>query len=65
MFENPCWPLIVLAKERDKEIMRGEKSDSVPLNYSNLKLGSGVAPISSYLNEGIRVVAATDGAAKQ
>ena len=43
--------------------MRERKATVSHCISSNLKLGSGVAPISSYLNEGIRVVVATDGAA--
>ncbi|WP_320992083.1 amidohydrolase [Hungatella sp.] len=64
MFENPVLAAhCVWLEERDKEIMRERKATVSHCISSNLKLGSGVATISSYLDEGIRVVVATDGAA--
>lgn len=64
MFENHVLAAhCVWLEERDREILRENKATVSHCISSNLKLGSGVAPINGYLDEGIRVVIATDGAA--
>lgn len=64
IFENPVLAAhCVWLEEQDREILRANKATVSHCISSNMKLGSGVAPVAGYLQEGINVVVATDGAA--
>lgn len=52
------WP-----QEGDFELLNRENVGVVLCPQSNLKLASGIPPVSRYIDEGIRVVLGTDGAA--
>lgn len=52
------WP-----QEGDWELLKRDNVSVIPCPQSNLKLGSGIPPLSRYLDEGIRVALGTDGAA--
>lgn len=52
----------VFIEEEDIEIMRKAKASVSHCISSNLKLGSGIAPIAKYDSLGLNVVIATDGA---
>lgn len=64
MFDVPCTAAhCVWVSPEDREIFR-RRGVSVAHNpTSNMKLGSGFAPIPEFLNEGINVTLGTDGAA--
>ena len=53
----------VWLNDKDIEIVASRKCKIVHCPLSNLKLGSGVAPVSNYLEAGIVVAIGTDGAA--
>lgn len=53
----------VWVSNKDIEIISGKKSSVVHCPLSNLKLGSGVAPVVQMLESGINVSLGTDGAA--
>ena len=64
VFENPVLGAhCVWLEERDREILAASGATISHCISSNLKLGSGIAPISSYADQGINIVIATDGAA--
>lgn len=64
LFENPVLAAhCVWLEQEDQEIMAESRATISHCISSNLKLGSGIAPISRYLDQGINVVVATDGAA--
>lgn len=64
LFENPVLGAhCVWLEERDREILAANRTTISHCISSNLKLGSGIAPISSYADQGINIVIATDGAA--
>ncbi|MDO4328803.1 MAG: amidohydrolase [Lachnospiraceae bacterium] len=64
LFENPVLAAhCVWLEEEDLEIMAEHEAVISHCISSNLKLGSGIAPISRYLDRGLNVVIATDGAA--
>lgn len=64
IFENPVLGAhCVWLEERDREIMRERRGVVSHCISANLKLGSGIAPIGSYLDQNIPVAIATDGAA--
>lgn len=64
IFDNPVLGAhCVWLEDRDREILAAKKATISHCISSNLKLGSGVAPISSYMEQGINTVIATDGAA--
>lgn len=53
----------VWMEEKDLEIMRKKQLTAVTNPASNMKLASGIAPISEYLKRGINVAIGTDGPA--
>lgn len=53
----------VYLNERDQELLLKNNSSIVHNPMSNLKLGSGVAPVFEYWEKGINVAIGTDGAA--
>ncbi len=53
----------VYLSDNDVDIFKDKKINIVHNPTSNLKLGSGIAPIESYINKGINVALGTDGAA--
>lgn len=53
----------VWMEEKDLEIMQKKKLTAVTNPASNMKLASGVAPISEYLKRGVNVAIGTDGPA--
>ncbi len=61
--ENTLAAHCVWLDEDDQEIYANSGAHIVHCPSSNLKLGSGVAPISSYLLKGINVALGTDGCA--
>lgn len=64
VFDNPVLGAhCVWLEERDREILAASRATISHCISSNLKLGSGIAPISSYAEQGINIVIATDGAA--
>lgn len=64
IFDNPVLGAhCVWLEDRDREILAEKKATISHCISSNLKLGSGIAPISSYMEQGINAVIATDGAA--
>lgn len=63
IFEQPVQAAhCVFIEEKDIEIMRDAKASISHCISSNLKLGSGIAPIAKYHSLGLNVVIATDGA---
>lgn len=64
LFDNPVLGAhCVWLEEKDRDILARSGATISHCISSNLKLGSGVAPVSSYLEQGINTVIATDGAA--
>lgn len=64
LFENPVLAAhCVWLEPEDVEIMAEHGATVSHCISSNLKLGSGIAPVSRYLDRGLRVAIATDGAA--
>ena len=64
IFENPVLAAhCVWLEDRDREILAARGATISHCISSNLKLGSGIAPVSRYAAEGINLVVATDGAA--
>lgn len=53
----------VWMEEKDLEIMRKKQLTAVTNPASNMKLASGIAPVSEYLKRGINVAIGTDGPA--
>ena len=51
----------VVSTEEDRKIMAGHDIHVLHNPTSNLKLSSGIAPISDYLDQGINVAVGTDG----
>ncbi|QRN85245.1 amidohydrolase [Clostridia bacterium] len=63
-FERPVHAVhCVCVEPEDIEIMKKRKLDVIYNPKSNAKLGSGIAPIGTYLKQGIPVAVSTDGAA--
>ena len=54
---------MVWLEEEEREIVKERGAVVVHCPESNLKLGSGIAPIPDYLKRGIKVTLGTDGAA--
>ncbi len=54
---------VVWTDEEEREILKDNRINVIHCPESNLKLGSGVAPIPDYINKGIRVGLGTDGPA--
>ena len=54
---------VVWTDEEEREILKERKVNVVHCPESNLKLGSGIAPITDYLKRGIKVSLGTDGPA--
>ena len=52
----------VWLEDEDVEIMKAAGAVAVHNPSSNLKLGSGIAPVSAYLKKGLKVALGTDGA---
>lgn len=53
----------VWLNEKDQKLFADKKANVVHCPSSNLKLGSGIAPIPTYLRKGINVALGTDGCA--
>ena len=60
--ENICLAHCIWLDEVEKDILRSEKMHVLHCPGSNLKLGSGIAPIPEYLEKGINVSLGADGA---
>lgn len=54
---------VVWPRDGDIQLLKRDNVSVVSCLQSNLKLGSGIPPIARYVDEGIRVVLGTDGAA--
>ncbi|MDD5832730.1 MAG: amidohydrolase [Clostridiales bacterium] len=52
----------VYLEEEDVELMKAAGAVAVHNPSSNLKLGSGIAPVKAFLNKGLNVALGTDGA---
>jgi len=64
IFENPVLAAhCVYLENEDRKIMAKSGASISHCISSNMKLGSGIAPISTYVDDGINVIIATDGAA--
>ena len=59
---NLCLAHCVWLNDREKDILRDTKIKVLHCPSSNLKLGSGIAPIPEYLDHGITVSIGADGA---
>jgi cytosine/adenosine deaminase-related metal-dependent hydrolase len=60
---NLCLAHCVWLNDREKELLAEKNVNVLHCPGSNLKLGSGIAPIPEYLDKGITVSLGTDGAA--
>ncbi len=66
LFKVPVLAAHCVHLEQSEIALLAEKGVSVSHNpASNLKLGSGIAPISTMLDNGVNVSLGTDGAAEQ
>lgn len=64
IFDSPCTAAhAVWVEDEDLEILRDKNVTVAHCPCSNLKLGSGIAPVAKMLERGVRVALGTDGAA--